>query len=107
MAEEKTPPEEKPAQEEEAQVEHSGDADFSKKHPLEYGWTLWFDAGSAGKSKANSWGSSLRSVYTFDTVEDFWRWATAEHRDPNGAPESARGGGAFELRIGAFAGPPA
>lgn len=55
--------------------------DFAAKHPLEYGWTLWFDAGSSGKTKANSWGNSLRSVYTFETVEDFWRWVIAR-RDP-------------------------
>ena len=43
----------------------------SDKHPLEHKWTLWFDNPS-GKQKQDSWGSSLRSVYTFDTVEDFW-----------------------------------
>lgn len=41
------------------------------KHALEHKWTLWFDNPS-GKQKQDSWGSSLRSVYTFDTVEDFW-----------------------------------
>ncbi|DBB13672.1 hypothetical protein WJX82_007666 [Trebouxia sp. C0006] len=41
------------------------------KHPLEHKWTLWFDNPS-GKQKQDTWGSSLRSVYTFDTVEDFW-----------------------------------
>lgn len=41
------------------------------KHSLEHKWTLWFDNPS-GKQKQDSWGSSLRSVYTFDTVEDFW-----------------------------------
>lgn len=43
----------------------------SDKHSLEHKWTLWFDNPS-GKQKQDSWGSSLRSVYTFDTVEDFW-----------------------------------
>ena len=47
------------------------------KHALEHKWTLWFDNPS-GKQKQDSWGSSLRSVYTFDTVEDFW-WYVATH----------------------------
>ena len=46
----------------------------SDKHALEHKWTLWFDNPS-GKQKQDSWGSSLRSVYTFDTVEDFWWYA--------------------------------
>lgn len=41
-----------------------------KKHPLEHPWTLWFDNPSA-RQKGN-WGSSLRKVYTFSTVEEFW-----------------------------------
>lgn len=47
-------------------------------HPLEHKWTLWFDnqkSGGAGSGKmsAAAWGQTLRSVYSFDTVEDFWR----------------------------------
>mmetsp|Transcript_11476 Transcript_11476/g.20290 ORF Transcript_11476/g.20290 Transcript_11476/m.20290 type:complete len:209 (+) Transcript_11476:65-691(+) len=45
--------------------------DFSKKHPLEHRWTLWFDNPQA-KQSLNKYGTTLRSVYTFDTVEDFW-----------------------------------
>ena len=41
------------------------------KHPLEHKWTLWYDSGS-GKGGTQSWGKSLRTVYTFGTVEDFW-----------------------------------
>ncbi|CAM6104566.1 unnamed protein product [Calypogeia fissa] len=41
------------------------------KHALEHGWTFWFDNPN-GKSKQATWGSSLRPVYTFKTVEDFW-----------------------------------
>ena len=41
-----------------------------KKHPLEHSWTIWFD--NTGKTKQSSWGSALRSVYTFSNVEDFW-----------------------------------
>ena len=47
-------------------------AQGESKHPLEHKWTLWYDAGSGGKGGGGSWGSTLRSVYTFDTVEDFW-----------------------------------
>ncbi|OAE30628.1 hypothetical protein AXG93_3016s1100 [Marchantia polymorpha subsp. ruderalis] len=47
--------------------EHS----LENKHPLEHGWTFWFDNPN-GKSKQATWGSSLRPVYTFKTVEDFW-----------------------------------
>ncbi len=47
--------------------------DLTKKHPLENRWTLWFDNPSKNqKQNSNSWGQSLRAVYTFDTVEDFW-----------------------------------
>ncbi|XP_027089369.1 eukaryotic translation initiation factor 4E-2 [Coffea arabica] len=41
------------------------------KHPLEHSWTFWFDNPSA-KSKQVAWGSSIRPIYTFSTVEDFW-----------------------------------
>ncbi|KAG2263992.1 hypothetical protein Bca52824_071071 [Brassica carinata] len=43
-----------------------------ESHPLEHSWTLWFDNPSV-KSKQTTWGSSLRSVFTFSTVEEFWR----------------------------------
>ncbi|KAL8460788.1 hypothetical protein ACS0TY_032337 [Phlomoides rotata] len=41
------------------------------RHPLEYSWTFWFDNPS-GKSKQQAWGSSIRPIYTFSAVEDFW-----------------------------------
>ncbi|KAL4190520.1 hypothetical protein AMTRI_Chr07g76120 [Amborella trichopoda] len=41
------------------------------KHRLQHKWTFWFDNPSKSKQGA-SWGSSLRPVYSFDTVEDFW-----------------------------------
>lgn len=41
-------------------------------HPFEHSWTFWFDNPSA-KSKQATWGSSMRSIYTFATVEEFWR----------------------------------
>eukprot|EP00270_Netrium_digitus_P006559 TRINITY_DN19142_c0_g1_i1.p1 TRINITY_DN19142_c0_g1~~TRINITY_DN19142_c0_g1_i1.p1 ORF type:complete len:225 (-),score=53.70 TRINITY_DN19142_c0_g1_i1:247-921(-) len=40
------------------------------KHPLEHHWTLWFD--NQNKRGGGSWGDSLKAVYTFGTVEDFW-----------------------------------
>ncbi|CAN7031511.1 hypothetical protein BRARA_H00906 [Brassica rapa] len=54
-----------------------GDGDESSKsavpqsHPLEHSWTFWFDNPSV-KLKQATWGSSLRSVFTFSTVEEFW-----------------------------------
>lgn len=48
-----------------------GEPDFSQKHALETKWTLWFDNPN-GKQKQATWGQTLRAVYTFDTVEDFW-----------------------------------
>ncbi|PWA96252.1 eukaryotic translation initiation factor 4E [Artemisia annua] len=42
-----------------------------EKHPLEHSWTFWFD-NPAAKSKQTAWGSSMRPIYTFSTVEDFW-----------------------------------
>jgi translation initiation factor 4E len=41
-------------------------------HKLERRWTFWFDNQSKPKQGA-AWGSSLRNIYTFDTVEEFWR----------------------------------
>jgi hypothetical protein len=46
-------------------------AEAPKKHPLEHAWTFWFDNPN-GKQKQVAWGSSIRAVYTFSTVEDFW-----------------------------------
>ncbi|KAG0457338.1 hypothetical protein HPP92_022190 [Vanilla planifolia] len=40
-------------------------------HRLERKWTFWFDNQSKVKPGA-AWGTSLRSIYTFDTVEEFW-----------------------------------
>lgn len=44
---------------------------LKKPNRLERSWTFWFDNQSKTKQGA-AWGSSLRKVYTFDTVEDFW-----------------------------------
>lgn len=44
-----------------------------QSHPLEHAWTFWFDNQSA-KSKHAIWGSSMRPIYTFAAVEEFWRF---------------------------------
>eukprot|EP00252_Welwitschia_mirabilis_P018251 TRINITY_DN4055_c0_g1_i2.p1 TRINITY_DN4055_c0_g1~~TRINITY_DN4055_c0_g1_i2.p1 ORF type:complete len:198 (-),score=30.83 TRINITY_DN4055_c0_g1_i2:141-734(-) len=42
-------------------------------HVLENAWTFWFDNPSAKSRNAGAaWGSSMRKIYTFNTVEDFW-----------------------------------
>ena len=56
--------------------EREGEPDFTKKHPLECKWTLWFDNPKGGGQQQTTWGQTLRAVYTFDTVEDFW-WCAA------------------------------
>lgn len=58
--------------EEGATVDESSKSAVPESHPLEHSWTLWFDNPSV-KSKQTTWGSSLRSVFTFSTVEEFWR----------------------------------
>ena len=66
---------------EEGEIVEEGEGDEPKEkpsralaptHPLEHSWTFWFDNPSA-KSKQAAWGSSMRPVYTFSTVEEFWR----------------------------------
>lgn len=42
-----------------------------KKHPLGQRWSLWFDNPSS-KQKMDNFGETLRKIYTFDSVEDFW-----------------------------------
>lgn len=48
------------------------------QHPLEHSWTFWFDTPSA-KSKQVAWGSSMRPIYTFSSVEEFWRYHSKSH----------------------------
>ncbi|XP_030462078.2 eukaryotic translation initiation factor 4E-2-like [Syzygium oleosum] len=43
----------------------------SRPHPLEHSWTFWFDSPGTKSSQA-AWGSSIRPVYTFSTIEEFW-----------------------------------
>lgn len=59
------------AEDRKPEAEEQGEPDFSRKHPLECRWALWFD-NPAQKQSMNKFGQGLRSVYAFDTVEDFW-----------------------------------
>lgn len=63
--------EDKPVEKEVASGAEDGGPDFNVKHKLEHRWTLWFDNPQT-KQSLNKFGQSLRSVLTFDTVEDFW-----------------------------------
>eukprot|EP00967_Tisochrysis_lutea_P097767 scaffold143748_cov19-Tisochrysis_lutea.AAC.1 len=44
---------------------------FDQKHPLENSWTLWFD-NPQQKQTTSKFGQTLRPVFTFSTVEEFW-----------------------------------
>ena len=41
------------------------------KHELEHAWTIWYD-NPQQKQTTTKFGQTLRPVYTFKTVEDFW-----------------------------------
>ncbi|KAL3506184.1 hypothetical protein ACH5RR_031566 [Cinchona calisaya] len=41
-------------------------------HKLERKWAFWCDNQSKPKQQGAAWDSSLRKLYTFDTVEEFW-----------------------------------
>lgn len=45
--------------------------DTTRKHYLQNEWTLWYDA---KKKNQDTFGESLRNVYTVSSVEDFWRY---------------------------------
>ncbi|XP_052190927.1 eukaryotic translation initiation factor isoform X2 [Diospyros lotus] len=47
-------------------------SETKQNHRLERKWTFWFDNQSKPKQQGAAWGSSLKKVYTFDTVEEFW-----------------------------------
>ena len=55
-----------------AAVETASAPDFTQKHPLEHTWTLWYDNPKGQGQGQATWGQTLRSVYTFNTIEDFW-----------------------------------
>lgn len=56
-----------------AEEEHElEEGEFTDVHQLENKWTLYFD-NPGQKQNVNQFGQSLRPVFTFSTVEDFWR----------------------------------
>ncbi|KAI3800777.1 hypothetical protein L1987_28873 [Smallanthus sonchifolius] len=73
--------EEEDRQKEGGENASSGDSSLRpcKRHPLEHSWTFWFDNPSV-KSKQVAWGSSIRPIYTFSTVEEFWSLYNNIHR---------------------------
>jgi Eukaryotic initiation factor 4E len=46
----------------------SDDDSSVEPHPLQFTWTLWHDQ----PSKTRSWGSELKVIASFGTVEEFW-----------------------------------
>lgn len=47
-------------------------SNFTIKHPLQNRWTMWYD-NPKKKTSQDTWGSHLKKIVDFDTVEDFWR----------------------------------
>lgn len=45
--------------------------DYSIKHPLQNCWTLWYFE----NDRSLPWEQNQKQVSSFDTVEDFWRYA--------------------------------
>lgn len=43
----------------------------TQPHPLQFSWSLWHD--QPGKN-SKSWGTELRNVASFATVEEFWSY---------------------------------
>ena len=50
-------------------------AEAKGPHKLHRQWTFWYDIQSKPKPGA-AWGTSLKKAYTFDTVEEFWRYVS-------------------------------
>lgn len=44
---------------------------YTIKHPLRHNWTLWYDI-PVTKVAEKDWLDTLKQVYTFRYVEDFW-----------------------------------
>ncbi|XWS15902.1 hypothetical protein CRYUN_Cryun34aG0042400 [Craigia yunnanensis] len=66
-------------EEEDTTLSSSKKGIVEQPHPLEHSWAFWFDNPSA-KSKQATWGSSMQSIYTFATVEQFWSLYNNIHR---------------------------
>jgi len=50
----------------------STDNEFEIKHPLQFGWSWWYDNPNTSKTTQATWNDNLKKIYTFSTVEDFW-----------------------------------
>lgn len=46
--------------------------DTSIKHPLHATWTMWYNPASS-RSSSKAWTNNVREIWSFSTVEDFWR----------------------------------
>jgi translation initiation factor 4E len=44
---------------------------YTLKHPLRHNWTLWYDIPTS-KVHQGDWFATLKQIYTFRFVEDFW-----------------------------------
>ncbi|RXH93801.1 hypothetical protein DVH24_015868 [Malus domestica] len=55
-----------------------------QSHALEHSWTFWFNspAAKSAKSKQEDWGSSIGPIYTFITIEEFWRTLAGRRKKP-------------------------
>jgi len=49
--------------------------DPNVKHPLKFTWTLWYEYHLSSRTRpaSNQWGENIKPVFSFQTVEDFWR----------------------------------
>jgi len=56
-------------------VEKSNQIPFDPtfKHPLRNVWTLFYDSELSGGKRPQEWGSNIKKVLSFSSVEDFWR----------------------------------
>jgi len=52
-------------------LENDITVDLATKHPLQHGWTLWYD-NPRTRTTQTTWGDHLKRVHTFNTVEEFW-----------------------------------
>ncbi|KAG9406760.1 hypothetical protein AC1031_003083 [Aphanomyces cochlioides] len=44
-----------------------------EEHPLQTGWSLWFDKKMPKRTDVSTYQSNLQKIANFATVEDFWR----------------------------------
>lgn len=46
--------------------------EMAAKHPLQSTWTMWYNPASK-QSSSKAWTSNVRPIWSYSTVEDFWR----------------------------------